>query len=503
MGRSTREHPGGPWTSLALVTCALLVAPLSGGVFVSSNAAPVETAPECERAWFEVDTDVLVRTTEDMAARVKPSKFCAVLKGDGFGIGNLLAGRALDESPGVDMFCVDYLETALELRRGGIKKPILVMYYAYYSAGTFCEAARANVTLSLGSPSDLRLLMGELGGGAGAECDSEGRWNCGKEGELPSVVDIHLVLDMSMNREGFVPGSPSWVPSLQSLKETAERFPDRVKISGVWTHFGCSNMTRVLEVADRFDVALQDLITTVGLSRHDLTVHTANSRFLGMERLGYDMVRTGANIKIPWPFDGQSLNGRVVRVSESALLNDSSAERGIDGYGYGYGCDFAEGRRRALEGTTVVTVAVGWFDLMAEHWGQAIHVNPRTGRCVELELVDRNMNVAVFVVPKAEKEKGLLEGDGGVDIRPHDSVSVEVKFFPISNESRQSYRLNEEFFGQTRIDTPVYRGQLSKGIPRVPRGLCGERRMTSASCLRILNKQVEAREQMERLSESL
>ncbi len=79
------------------------------------------------RTWAEIDLDALahnyrrVREATDQRAKV-----CCVVKADGYGHGALRIAAEL-QSLGAGWFAVSNLEEALQLRRGGIERPILVL----------------------------------------------------------------------------------------------------------------------------------------------------------------------------------------------------------------------------------------------------------------------------------------------------------------------------------------------------------------------------------------
>lgn len=79
------------------------------------------------RTWAEIDLDALahnyrrVREATDQRAKV-----CCVVKADGYGHGALRIAAEL-QSLGADWFAVSNLEEALQLRRRGIERPILVL----------------------------------------------------------------------------------------------------------------------------------------------------------------------------------------------------------------------------------------------------------------------------------------------------------------------------------------------------------------------------------------
>lgn len=79
------------------------------------------------RTWAEIDLDALSHNYRQVRAATDPkAQVCCVVKADGYGHGALRVAAEL-QSLGADWFAVSNLEEALQLRRGGIDRPILVL----------------------------------------------------------------------------------------------------------------------------------------------------------------------------------------------------------------------------------------------------------------------------------------------------------------------------------------------------------------------------------------
>lgn len=79
------------------------------------------------RTWAEIDLDALAHNYRQVRAATDPkAKVCCVVKADGYGHGALRVAAEL-QSLDADWFAVSNLEEALQLRRGGIHKPLLVL----------------------------------------------------------------------------------------------------------------------------------------------------------------------------------------------------------------------------------------------------------------------------------------------------------------------------------------------------------------------------------------
>lgn len=71
-----------------------------------------------------IDTNALRANLRRVCALAPDSKVIAILKANAYGHGQLVVARALDEA---DAFGVAFLEEALELRNGGIEKPVVLL----------------------------------------------------------------------------------------------------------------------------------------------------------------------------------------------------------------------------------------------------------------------------------------------------------------------------------------------------------------------------------------
>ena len=81
------------------------------------------------RTWAEIDLDALARDFAAVRqAANKNAKVCCVIKADAYGHGAVRMAQEF-EALGADWFAVSNLEEALQLRLGGISRPMLVLGY--------------------------------------------------------------------------------------------------------------------------------------------------------------------------------------------------------------------------------------------------------------------------------------------------------------------------------------------------------------------------------------
>ena len=82
----------------------------------------------CER----VDLDAIFYNFQMMKANIKDGvQMIAVIKTDGYGHGATELARVLEPLPYLHGFCVATVEEGVILRNHGIKKPILILGFAF------------------------------------------------------------------------------------------------------------------------------------------------------------------------------------------------------------------------------------------------------------------------------------------------------------------------------------------------------------------------------------
>ncbi|MBQ8236316.1 MAG: alanine racemase, partial [Clostridia bacterium] len=98
------------------------------------------------RTWTEIDLDALIHN-HGVARKNLPDgvKSCLVVKADAYGHGAVRTARLFEGH--CDYFAVAMVEEAYELRRAGIKTPILVL--GVVPEGHYEGAIKQDVTLTL------------------------------------------------------------------------------------------------------------------------------------------------------------------------------------------------------------------------------------------------------------------------------------------------------------------------------------------------------------------
>ncbi|MCE5255934.1 MAG: alanine racemase [Spirochaetaceae bacterium] len=194
-----------------------------------------------------------------------PAKICAVVKANAYGHGAVAVSRILDDA-GVDYFAVAFLEEALELRRAGIAKPILIL-------GT---GDPANASIIVENDITQTVYTIEL-----AKALSKAAGHIGKPAK------VHLKIDTGMHRQGIGPSEAG--PFARFLRDLPA-----LDIEGVYSHFAEADSPdrqfSELQLA-RFHEAL-NAMACEGI--HPRIRHLANSAALiSMPEARLDMVRPG------------------------------------------------------------------------------------------------------------------------------------------------------------------------------------------------------------------
>jgi alanine racemase len=77
-------------------------------------------------SWVEVDLDAIRHNVREIARVVAPAKFCAVVKADGYGHGDVPVAEAALQA-GADWLAVATVTEGMRLREAGIEGPILLL----------------------------------------------------------------------------------------------------------------------------------------------------------------------------------------------------------------------------------------------------------------------------------------------------------------------------------------------------------------------------------------
>ena len=171
-----------------------------------------------KRSWAEIRLPNIRHNYEAIRASLPEGcRFLGVVKADAYGHGALPVAKLLQEA-GADYLAVSCLDEALELRRGGIDMPILILGHTPYEyTGALIEN---HITQTISC------LAKALEYAAEAE-------------RLGKALKIHIKLDTGMSRLGFLCSGAHFDEGVENVIRSC-RLPGLVP-EGIYTHFAVSD----------------------------------------------------------------------------------------------------------------------------------------------------------------------------------------------------------------------------------------------------------------------
>lgn len=169
------------------------------------------------RICADIDLSAVEYNFEQMYANLKKgTKMAAVIKADGYGHGAVPIARLMEPKDYIWGFAAATVEEAVSLRNSGIKKPVMLLGYAF--AEHYETIARQEIRACVFKEDTAREL-------------SEAARKTGKE------IKIHFALDTGMTRIGFKPNEES----VQAMLRIAA-LPG-IEAEGLFTHFARADET--------------------------------------------------------------------------------------------------------------------------------------------------------------------------------------------------------------------------------------------------------------------
>ena len=156
-------------------------------------------------SWVEVDLNAIRHNVRQIREAVDPARFCAVVKADGYGHGDVPVAEAALEA-GADWLAVATVTEGLRLREAGIEAPVLLLSEATETDIPTIIANRLTPTVYSDG------FLGALGEAA------------------TEPLAVHVKVDTGMHRVG-------------TDEATAARLVARIQaeaglhLGGIWTHF--------------------------------------------------------------------------------------------------------------------------------------------------------------------------------------------------------------------------------------------------------------------------
>ena len=255
-------------------------------------------------------------------------KTLLVIKADAYGHGSVTLAKEMDDL--ADYFAVATMDEAVELRKAGIVKPILIL--GYTDESEYEAAVKNDITLAIYDAEEGELL-------------SKTALKLGKKAK------VHIKVDSGMSRIGFQCTESDVEEAMKLLSM------DGLDVEGIFTHYAKADYENKSDAMTQYEKFSWFVKTMEGRGADFKIRHIDNSAgAMEIHSEGFDMMRLGIVIYGLYPSEevdksvvlkpAMTLKSRVVHIKTL------EAGRGI-GYGWTYVTD---------KPTKVATVSVGYAD---------------------------------------------------------------------------------------------------------------------------------------------
>jgi len=276
--------------------------------------------------WAEINLNHLEYNFKKVKSLLRPQiKVLVTVKADAYGHGLVPVAKRLVVC-GVDYFGVASIDEGIELRKAGIKTPILLLglilkedinpLFTYKLTPTICDRAMASVLNA-------------------------------KAAALKQKMPVHIKVDTGMGRIGVL--------SAQALGLVKDIYKFKnIIIQGIFTHFALADSNRKItnQQINLFNKLISDL-KKIGITIP--LVHAANSiGLISYRHSHFTMVRPGLVIYGLYPKKKLGLNLKPVLSLKTKVVFIKQVG---PGYGISYGATYKTSRT-----THIVSLPVGYGD---------------------------------------------------------------------------------------------------------------------------------------------
>ncbi len=288
------------------------------------------------RTWAQINLDAIDNNILQIKSILKPGTLlCATVKADCYGHGYAFTAAAMCQA-GADWFSVSNLAEALQLRRTGISKPILILGYTPPDKAR--ELVYNDISQAVYS-SEYALALSEEARAAGV------------------TVNAHIKIDTGMSRIGFMYHDN--VEDSAVIDEIADICSlEGVHPEGIFTHFSCADsadgelFTRI-----QYELFCTAVDSLAQLGIHFDIRHCSNSAaILNFPEMNFDMVRAGLILYGHYPSEQVRHPIRLIPVMELKTVI-SMVKKIPPGTPVSYSGTFTSDKEM-----TVATVPIGYAD---------------------------------------------------------------------------------------------------------------------------------------------
>ena len=280
----------------------------------------------------EISLDAIDNNLDVMTGRITDgTKICAVIKADGYGHGATQIARHIEGRENIWGFACAACEEAVDLRKAGIKKPILLLGYTFPEA--YEDGIRHDIRITVFTYEDAVRISDEA-------------MRIGKK------AIVHVAVDTGMSRIGF-----DVCPEAVDAVENISVLPG-ITIEGLFTHFARADETSFAPAEAQFAKYRKFLDKLKERGILPAVCHVSNSSALmRCPEANLDMVRAGITLYGLMPShevagEMEGLEPVMRLVSHVSFVKTLPAGRAVS-----YGGTFVTERE-----TRVATVPAGYAD---------------------------------------------------------------------------------------------------------------------------------------------
>ncbi len=290
-----------------------------------------------KRTWAEINLDAIKNNFIQIRKNISPNtKILCVIKADAYGHGaEILAAEY--EALGADWFAVSNIEEAFQIRKVGIKKPILILGYTPVSMAP--QLAKLNISQAVFSEEYAERLSNNA---------SKNNVN----------VKIHIKVDTGMSRIGFLfQNINNHSHSIDTIEKVCNL--KNIHAEGIFTHFARADEDGV--AINATNLQYNNFIYIIkALKKRGIDIpisHCSNSgAILNYKEFNLDMVRAGIILYGVYPSEYSKSNLKLEPAM--ALKTVISQVKEVEpGTAVSYGSTYVTNKK-----TKIATVPIGYAD---------------------------------------------------------------------------------------------------------------------------------------------
>lgn len=285
--------------------------------------------PRYYRCFVAVDLSAIDHNLSQLQAKMAPGvKTCAVVKADGYGHGSVQVGKHIEDR--VDYFAVTSIDEAMELRQGGIEKPVLILTYT--DPHWYDTLIDLDLTATLYNAEEAKLL-------------SDAAVAKGKK------VKVHFAVDTGMARIGFMPTEENAATVARLAKLPG------LEAEGLFSHYACADYrdktdkNQQTQLFDRFIGYLEALGVELPIK------HICNSAGTMEPDKQYDMCRLGVALYGLYPSDEMERETILLKPAMEMVSHVIHVKTVAAGTQIGYGHLYTAPTEKRI-----ATVSIGYAD---------------------------------------------------------------------------------------------------------------------------------------------